>query len=259
MDSLRRRIEKLEQDPVAPRARNSTHFDSDALTIYRGMPYLGGRTCPSYARVEPTEVYARGKELHEKCYGPIIPAHLDSHLKRCILASAEFEFVFDREPRVGDILRFEHVATLHAPQANAFYFGNFIAAWRRQLSHLECPLRFEEGALLKRLRPEHRMQDARWEQDFSIEPEEKLWAIECEMNRRLGMSTLHTDEGLALTFLGVSAVDGKHECRPATEEELRAPETEFEQLCNSGVTREQMSAKHWRLKTHEILITVFGE
>ena len=103
------------------------------------------------------------------------------------------------------------------------------------------------------------MQDARWEQDFSIEPEEKWWAIECEMNRRLGMSTLHTDEGLALTFLGVSAVDGKHECRPATEEELRAPETEFEQLCNSGVTREQMSAKHWRLKTHEILITVFGE
>jgi hypothetical protein len=39
-----------------------------------------------------------------------------------------------------------------------------------------------------------------------------------------------------------------------------APETdEFKQLCDSGVTHEQMSAKHWRLKTHEVLRTVFGE
>ena len=69
----------------------------------------------------------------------------------------------------------------------------------------------------------------------------------------------NVEEGLALMFLGVSAADGKHECRPATEEELKTPETEFEQLCNSGFTHEQISAKHWRLKTHEILITVFGQ
>jgi hypothetical protein len=95
-------------------------------------------------------------------YAPIIPAHLDVRLKRCTLASAAFEFVFDREPEVGDILRLEHVATLHSPEVNAFYSCKFIAAWQRQLSHLECPLSFEEGALLKRLTPERRMQDARW-------------------------------------------------------------------------------------------------
>ena len=57
----------------------------------------------------------------------------------------------------------------------------------------------------------------------------------------------------------MSAADGKYECRLATEEELKTPETEFEQRCNSGFTHEQMSAKHWGLKTYEILITVFGQ
>jgi len=103
-----------------------------------------------------------------------------------------------------------------------------------------------------------RLQDARWEQDSSIGPEQKWCAIECEMNRRVGMSTLHAEEGLTLTFLGVSAVDGKHECRPATSEELKAPEIEFEKLCSTEFTHEQMSSKHWRLKTSEILIEVFG-
>jgi hypothetical protein len=213
----------------------------------------------SYDKIKSAGIYDRGRELHEKRYGPIVPAYLDSHLKRSTPASIEFEFVFDREPRAGEILRFEHVTTLHAPQANAYYFGEFIEAWHRQLSHLECPLRFEDGTLFKRLMPERRLQDARWEQDSSIGPEQKWWGIECEMNRRLGMSTLRAEEGLALALLGVSAVDGKHECRPATSEELKAPEIEFEKLCSSGFTHEQMSAKHWQLKTHEILITVFGQ
>ena len=258
MNSLKSRVEKLEQHQFASRPRHSAQFDYDAGTIYCGMLYLDATMYPSYDRVEPTEVYARGKELHEKRYGPIVPAHLDSHLKRSTLASIEFEFVFDREPRVGDILLFEHVATLHAPQVNAYYFGEFIEAWHRQLSHLECPLRFEDGTLFKRLMPECRMQDARWKPDLSIESDEKWRSLECEMNRKLGLSTGHADEGLALTFLGVPAVDGKHECRPATSEELKAPEIEFEQLCSTGFTHEQMSAKHWRLKTNEILITVFG-
>jgi len=101
------------------------------------------------------------------------------------------------------------------------------------------------------------MQDMRWKPDLSVEPHEKWWALECEMNRKLGLSTIDADEGLALRFVGVSDVDGKHECRPATAAELRATratEIEFEQLC----THEQTSAKQWRLKTHEILITVFG-
>jgi hypothetical protein len=107
--------------------------------------------------------------------------------------------------------------------------------------------------------PERRQQDARWEQDSSVGLEQKWWGIETEMNRRLGMSTLHAEEGLALTFLGLSAVDGKHECRPATPEELKASEIEFEKLCSTGFTQEQMSAKHWLLKTSEILIEVFEQ
>jgi len=224
------------------------------------MPYLNGTTFPSYDKVQPTEIYARGRELHEKRYGRIIPAHLDPHIKRCTLASAEFEFVFEREPEAGDLLRFEHVGALHSPQVNAFYFCEFIAAWERQLSHLDCPLKFEEDALFKRVPPEHRMEDARWVQDPSIEPAEKWWGIEGEVNRRLGVSTLMTDTVIAVVFLGVSATDGKHQCRPATKEEMQQSETEeFKQLCSSGVTKEQISAKHWRLRTHEVLITVFGE
>jgi len=258
MNSLERRVEKLEQHQFAPRAGRSAQFDYDAGTIYRATPYLGA-TVYSYDKIKSAGIYDRGRELHEKRYGPIVPAYLDPHLKRSTLASIEFEFVFDREPKVGDILRFEHVATLHAAEVNAYYFGEFIAAWHRQLSHLECPLRFEDGTLFKRLMPERRLQDARWEQDSSIGPEQKWCGIECEMNRRVGMSTLHAEEGLTLTFLGLSAVDGKHECRPATSEELKTPEIEFEKLCSTGFTHEQMSAKHWRLKTSEILIEVFGQ
>ena len=260
MANLKRRVEELERRQLAPGGSYSAQFDDDALTIYRGMPYLNGTTFPSYDKVQPTEIYARGRELHEKRYGRIIPAHLDPHLKRCTLASAEFEFVFEREPEAGDLLRFEHVGALHSPQVNAFYFCEFIAAWERQLSHLDCPLKFEEDALFKRVPPEHRMEDARWVQDPSIEPAEKWWGIEGEVNRRLGVSTLMTDTVIAVVFLGVSATDGKHQCRPATKEEMQRSETEeFKQLCSSGVTKEQMSAKHWRLRTHEVLITVFGE
>jgi len=92
---------------------------------------------PHVNEVESTEIYARGRELREKRCRPIVPAHLDSHLKRSTLASVEFEFVFEREPEVGDILRCEHIATAHAPQANAFYFGDLIAAWHRQIAVLQ--------------------------------------------------------------------------------------------------------------------------
>jgi len=238
MANLKRRVEELERRQLAPGGSYSAQFDDDALTIYRGMPYLNGTTFPSYDKVQPTEIYARGRELHEKRYGRIIPAHLDPHLKRCTLASAEFEFVFEREPEAGDLLRFEHVGALHSPQVNACYFCEFIAAWERQLSHLDCPLKFEEDALFKRVPPEHRMEDARWVQDPSIEPAEKWWGIEGEVNRRLGVSTLMADTVIAVVFLGVSATDGKHQCRPATKEEMQQSETEeFKQLCSSGVTK----------------------
>jgi hypothetical protein len=69
--------------------------------------------------------------------------------------------------------------------------------------------------------PERRMQDARWVQDGSIESEEKWWGIECEVSRRVALSTLNTETGMAVVFFGVAAADGKHQCRPATEKEMQ--------------------------------------
>ena len=74
--------------------------------------------------------------------------------------------------------------------------------------------------------PERRMQDARWVQDSSIASDEKWWGIECEINWSLGESTLVADTGMAIVFLGLSAANGKHRCRPATKEEMMAPETD---------------------------------
>jgi hypothetical protein len=82
-------------------------------------------------------------------------------------------------------------------------------------------------------------------QDGSIESEEKWWGIECEVNRRLALSTLNTETGMAVVFFGVAAAGSKHQCRQATEKEMQRPEgDEITQLCASGVTKEQMCAKH---------------
>jgi hypothetical protein len=68
------------------------------------------------------------------------------------------------------------------------------------------------------------------------------------------VSTLDTGNGMAVVFLGVAAADGKHQCRPATEEEMQRPESdEIKRIYDAGITKEQMSAKHWQFKCHEIL------
>jgi hypothetical protein len=38
------------------------------------------------------------------------------------------------------------------PEINEIKFGDQIEAWQRQLPHLPCPLKFEEGRLFKRQR-----------------------------------------------------------------------------------------------------------
>src|SRR5271157_4536084 len=95
----------------------------------------------------------------------------NKHLKRYTRASGEFELAFGREPKPGDILRYKHVAQMHSPGIHADHFGKIIAAWERQLPHLTCPLKFEEWRLLRRLKPEKRGDESKWEEDITIQPE----------------------------------------------------------------------------------------
>ena len=219
MRTLKGRVEELERLQSSPRPRFSRQFDDDALAIYNCVAYLDARMEPSYRDVEATAIYARGQALRDRLYGPIIPWHLDAHHKRYTRASGEFELAFGREPIEGDMLRCEHVALMHSPENHSIHFGKLIEAWQRQLPRLTCPLRFEDGRLFKRLRPERRGDAAKWEEYPGIQWVERWFAIpEVFANSAIEAS----EPSLALAFLGV--VGGRHHCRPATDEELHRPD-----------------------------------
>ncbi len=76
--------------------------------------YVDATMAPSCHDIEATAAYKRGRELRNVLYGPIIPAHLDEHIKRYTRASGEFELVFGREPKAGDMLRYEEVLVMHS-------------------------------------------------------------------------------------------------------------------------------------------------
>jgi len=219
MRTLKGRVEELERLQLSPRP--SRQFDEDALAIYNFMSYLNATMEPSYHDVEATAIYARGQALRDRLHGPIIPCHLDAHHKRRTRASGEFELAFGREPKEGDILRCQHVALIHSPENHAIHFGKLIEAWHRQLPQLTCPLKFEDGRLFRRLRPERRGEEAKWGEYPGIHWVERWFAIP----EVLENSTIEASGPvLAVTFLGVAG--GGHECRPATAEELRRPDPE---------------------------------
>jgi hypothetical protein len=105
--TLLKRLEKAEEGAKALSPIQLSPSDEDALAIYSAMSYLDATMSPTYHDVEPTAVYVRGEDLRNAIYGPIIPANLDEHLKRYTRASGEFELAFGREPKAGDMLRFE--------------------------------------------------------------------------------------------------------------------------------------------------------
>ncbi len=90
--TLLKRLERAEEAARALTPIELSPFDEDALAIYSAMSYLDATMEPSYRDVEPTAAYARGQELRDALYGPIVPAYLDEHLKRYTRASGEFEF-----------------------------------------------------------------------------------------------------------------------------------------------------------------------
>jgi hypothetical protein len=220
MANLKRRVEELERQ-LAQRPGYSIQFDEDALAIYNSMSYLDATLAPTYDDVEPKPVYTRGKELRDARYGPIIPAHLDGHIKRYSRASGEFELAFGREPKAGDMLRFEDVLVMHSTENYTRQLGRMIEAWQRQLPHLTCPLKFEDGRLFRRLTPERRGAESKWEEDIRIQPAVR-WLKIPEVIANTDFESMLTTS--ALVFLGVAEV--KHQCRPATEEDLVRTETE---------------------------------
>jgi hypothetical protein len=246
MANLKRRIEELERRQLSPRPRPSAQFDEDALAIYSAMSYLDATVEPTYHDVEPTAAYARGKELRDALYGPIIPAYLDEHIKRYTRASGEFELAFGREPKVGDVLRYEHVAMMHSSENYSNQFGRVIEAWQRQLPQLTCPLKFEDGRLFRRLAPERRGEEPNWEEDVRIQPDLRwLQILEVLVNTDIeAMLTIP-----ALVFLGVVGV--KHRCRPATNEELLRAETE-------SPTKEPTGFMFGRQRFCEMLVEAMG-
>lgn len=147
--------------------------DLDALVLHGGVVYLGGPMKPNHQDLELTAIYRRGRELHEKRFGPVIPAHEDLSLQRATSASLQFERVFGREPHIGDVLHYEDVARKYGPDANEMTYGPFIEAWERQLPVMPCPLKLESGKLFYRT-----VLDAgeRWEEEVSVQPQ-NIWRV----------------------------------------------------------------------------------
>src|ERR1019366_7808747 len=156
--SRRQLINEVQNCATPSMGRSFLHISINTLSDTRG-------------RAENLSLCLVGSELRDALYGPIIPAHLDKHIKRYTRASGEFELVFGREPKAGDILRYEHLALMHSSENYARQLGRMIEAWQRQLPHLACPLKFEDGRLFRRLAPQSRGAKPKWEEDIRIQPD----------------------------------------------------------------------------------------
>jgi hypothetical protein len=244
--TLLKRLERAEEFAKALSPIQLSPFDEDALAIYGAMSYLDAMMEPSYPEVQPTAAYARGQELRDALYGPIIPAYLDEHLKRYTRASGEFELAFGREPKLGDILHFDHVARMHSSENYSREFGRVIEAWQRQFPQLTCPLKFEDRRLFRRLRSNSLGEVPTWEEDLRIQPEERWLSIR-EVLLSTDFEAMVTIS--ALVFLGVVGV--KHQCRPVTKEDLRRAETELH-------TQEPTGFMFGQQRFKEMLVEVMG-
>src|SRR2546423_9460716 len=94
-----------------PRSKKDVQRDEDALQLYEMMVELNGQVYPDYSVIEKMPIIVRANKLRLRKYGPIIPLHECPGWNRWTIASSEFEFCFDREPKAGDLLRWEHVRT----------------------------------------------------------------------------------------------------------------------------------------------------
>jgi hypothetical protein len=199
--------------------------DDDALTLYCLTCLLTSRMSPSYAELEKTAAYKRGKEVDERLHGPIIPGLPGPSIGTAALS---FQMRFGREPVAGDVLRYQDVFV-----CDLVIYNTFITAWCRQIPELPCPLKVENGHLFFRQDP--KCNDG---QEWNGPDERTLsdWScVEAEAND--GNYPPNDDDSptiQAVVFLGV--INGQHRCKPATGDEIQLlgtgliPKSEEEQV-----------------------------
>jgi hypothetical protein len=134
---------------------------------------------------------------------------------------------------------------MHSSENYSREFGRIIEAWQRQLPQLTCPLKFEDGRLFRRLCPNRRGEMPTWEEDVRIQPQERWLSIfEVLLNSDLEAMLIVS----AVAFQGV--VGAKHQCRPATEEDLQRPIV--------GAIKEPTGFSLGQQRFCELLVEVFG-
>jgi hypothetical protein len=106
-------------------------------------------------------------------------------------------------------------------------------------------LKYEDGRLFRRLTPSTRGEEPKWEEDVRIQPEERWLAIQ-RVRENTDFETGETISGLV--FIGV--LGHKHQCRPATNEEMQQPEAEL--------IREPTAFMYAQQRFSEVLVEVLG-
>jgi hypothetical protein len=150
--------------------------DEDALLLFESTGRLYASMQPNYSDLEATAVYRRGAQLYDRLRPPIVPVHLDQRAQRATRASLEFQLIFGREPRDGDLFCFEHLQISRGPAALKNSFVPIIEAWNRQLPELLCPLKFEGDRLFRHYR------DGGWHEERDEGPESAWRYIEWKAN-----------------------------------------------------------------------------
>jgi hypothetical protein len=113
-------------------------------------------------------------------------------------------------------LLFEDVQLTHGPAVNGFRFGRFIDAWRRCIPALPCPLKFDDGRVFERGEPIFNNRQE-WEQAPDYLPEWKWRRVEQEGKGMKGEFPEPWNIPMIAGGVFLGLVDGKHQCRPATE------------------------------------------
>ena len=104
----------------------------------------------------------------------------------------------------------------------ATFVGRFCSdnRWPLLKRSLRCPLKLEDGRVFERLNPRFN-NGQEWDEALDYRPEWNWRWVEEEAKGMKGerseLDSVPTIAGVA--FLGL--IDGKHQCRPATEDEIR--------------------------------------
>ena len=126
-------------------------YDADCYTLYNCAGHLG-QADPDSHWMQGTKAYSRGREVAEALHGPIVPIHLDPDAQRVTFASSMFKIIHGRNPRPGEILRYDDIAGVYAPEKLRAEVERFQGAWARRIPDYACPIRYEDGKILTRRR-----------------------------------------------------------------------------------------------------------